>query len=163
AYELCARKVKPEEMEGVSLASWELALNGAEPVRADTLDRFHRRFAPHGFRREAFTPCYGLAEATLAVSGFRAGRQVGPLAVPSEALERGRVEPLAPDDPRARTLVGSGALPVGQRLAIVDPLTGRRSEGGRVGEIWVSSESVCGGYWERPQESEETFGATLEE
>ncbi|HZN95381.1 MAG TPA: AMP-binding protein, partial [Myxococcales bacterium] len=122
AYDLCARKVKPEEMEGVSLATWELALNGAEPVRADTLERFHQRFAPYGFRKEAFTPCYGLAEATLAVSGFKAKGQVATVAVQREALERGRVELAPRDDPRARLLVGSGALPVGQRMAIVDPL-----------------------------------------
>src|SRR5262249_50327784 len=68
AYDLCAREGKPEEMEGVSLHTWELALNGSEPVRADTLERFHQRFGPHGFRKEALRPRHGLAEATRAGS-----------------------------------------------------------------------------------------------
>jgi acyl transferase domain-containing protein/acyl-CoA synthetase (AMP-forming)/AMP-acid ligase II len=162
AYDLCARKVKPEEMEGISLASWELALNGSEPIRLDTLERFVQRFAPYGFRKEALRPCYGMAEATLAVSGVQLGGGLSTVAAQREALERGRVEVVAADDARARLLVSSGAIPGEQSLAIVDPLTGRRADPGRVGEIWVSSESVTRGYWGRPQESEETFGASLE-
>jgi acyl-CoA synthetase (AMP-forming)/AMP-acid ligase II len=65
AYDLCVRKISPEERETLDLRSWSLAFNGAEPIRADTLDRFTAAFAPAGFRREAFYPCYGLAEATL--------------------------------------------------------------------------------------------------
>ena len=69
AYELCARKITPEQRTGLDLSSWKLAYDGAEPVRADTLKRFAAAFAPCGFRPNFFYPCYGLAEATLMVSG----------------------------------------------------------------------------------------------
>jgi acyl-CoA synthetase (AMP-forming)/AMP-acid ligase II len=69
AYSLCVRKIPPAEREGLDLSSWKVAFNGAEPVRAAMLDAFAAAFAPQGFRREAFYPCYGLAEATLFVSG----------------------------------------------------------------------------------------------
>ena len=163
AYDLCARKVKPEEMEGISLHTWELALNGSEPVRGDTLERFHQRFAPHGFRKESLRPCYGLAEATLAVSGVQLAGALSTVNVQREALERGRVEPVSSEDSRARLLVASGAVPEDQQLVVVDPLTGKRIEPGRVGELWIRSESVASGYWGRPKETEETFGGTLEE
>src|SRR5690606_10577131 len=69
AYELCIEKITPEQRKGLDLSSWTVAFNGAEPVRHDTLERFAEMFAPCGFRREAFYPCYGLAEATLLVAG----------------------------------------------------------------------------------------------
>ena len=69
AYDLCLDRVAPEELKGLDLSSWDVAFTGAEPIRAETLDRFVATFAPYGFRREAFYPCYGLAEATLIASG----------------------------------------------------------------------------------------------
>ena len=69
AYELCTRRITPEQRETLDLSSWDVAYNGAEPVRADTMKRFAATFASCGFRPSAFHPCYGLAEATLLVSG----------------------------------------------------------------------------------------------
>src|SRR5918996_345808 len=107
AYELCVRKVGPEEREGLDLSSWEVAYNGAEPVRAETLERFAAAFAPYGFRREAFYPCYGLAEATLFVSGNERGAFPRVERVDAEALERNRAEPARPEAP-LRELVSCG-------------------------------------------------------
>jgi acyl-CoA synthetase (AMP-forming)/AMP-acid ligase II len=138
AYELCLERIGPEQCEGLDLRSWRVAFNGAEPVRADTLDRFARVFAPHGFRREAFYPCYGLAEATLwTAGGFLDGGAQG-----GAAVSCGRPSPDG-------------------RLAVVDPQSGRDLPDGEVGEIWLSGPSVALGYWERPQETQASFGARL--
>ncbi|MCU0490007.1 MAG: amino acid adenylation domain-containing protein [Chloroflexaceae bacterium] len=158
AYDLCVRKATTEQLARLDLSHWRVAFNGAEPIRAETLERFAATFAPCGFRREAFYPCYGLAEATLMVSG------VAPTAPPlvqafdAAALERGQAMP-SESVARARTLVGSGQ-PL-QHVAIVQPETQRRCAPGQVGEIWVSSPSIAGGYWNQPAESERSFGARL--
>ncbi len=137
AYDLCARSVGPEVRAGLDLSSWSVAFNGAEPVRAETLRRFAEAFAPCGFRRSAFVPCYGLAEATLLVTAARGA---------------------ADDSP-----VSCGALPPGGEVLVVDPEAGVPSAGEAVGEIWVSGPSVAAGYWNRPEETRETFGAVLQD
>ncbi|HEU4323402.1 MAG TPA: amino acid adenylation domain-containing protein [Roseiflexaceae bacterium] len=158
AYDLCSRKVTPEQLQQLDLSSWRVAFNGAEPIRAETLDRFVATFGPCGFRREAFYPCYGLAEATLLVTG------VSPEAAPlvgdfdAAALERSRAVPAA-GDPRARSLVGSGQPR--QTMAIVQPDTLTECAPGQIGEVWVSSGSIAQGYWNRPEESQRSFGARL--
>ncbi|HEY4588890.1 MAG TPA: fatty acyl-AMP ligase, partial [Thermoanaerobaculia bacterium] len=158
AYDLCSRKIRPEDRAGLDLSRWEVAFNGAEPVRAETLERFAAAFAPCGFRRSAFFPCYGLAEATLFVTG--AGREeppvVGRFRVPD--LERNR----AVADDAGRALVSSGRAtppPVGQEVAIVDPESRLPLADGEVGEIWVAGPSVAQGYWSRPEPTEATFRA----
>jgi amino acid adenylation domain-containing protein len=162
AYDLCVRKILPEQRIGLDLSRWAVAFNGAEPVRAETLDRFVEAFGPCGFRREAFLPCYGLAESTLLASGFRARRHPAVIELSASALGRNRVEPPAtPDD--ARIAVGSGAIPEGNDVAIIDPETGARCPDGQVGEICVHGPSVAGGYWNRPDASAATFGTVLPE
>ncbi|HVR99769.1 MAG TPA: AMP-binding protein, partial [Thermoanaerobaculia bacterium] len=130
AYALCAQKIKPVEVAGLDLGAWETAFNGAEPVRLDTLTRFADTFAPCGFRRTAFQPCYGLAEATLLVS---AGRWHG---MP----------------------VSCGRAVDGQRVRVVDPETSAPCPDGQVGEVRVSGPSVALGYWNRPAETAQVFG-----
>src|SRR5579863_858949 len=93
AYDLCARKITDQQAESLDLSSWEVAFTGAEPVRADTLDRFAARFAPCGFRRESFYPCYGLAEATLLVSGGLHSDAPPLFTVDVDSLEQNRVKP----------------------------------------------------------------------
>jgi natural product biosynthesis luciferase-like monooxygenase protein/amino acid adenylation domain-containing protein/FkbM family methyltransferase len=156
AYELCARKIPPEQREGLDLSSWRIAFNGAEPVRAGTLERFAAAFAPHGFRPEAFFPCYGLAEATLLVTG-EAGS--APDVRAFQGLDGERPVAVEESAERARRLVSCG--PPRQEVAIADPETGAERAAGEVGEIWVSGPSVAHGYWGRPEESEKTFHARL--
>ena len=136
AYDLCCRKITDEQKRGLDLSSWSVAFNGAEPVRAETLDRFAEAFAGCGFRREAFLPCYGLAEATLLVSGRRPA--TGPVILPVRAsgLAAGRAEPGGAEGPGSRRLVSSGS-PADGHVAIVSPDSLERCEEGRVGEIWV--------------------------
>ncbi|HEX2163967.1 MAG TPA: fatty acyl-AMP ligase, partial [Thermoanaerobaculia bacterium] len=157
AYELAARKVSDEEREGLDLSSWRVAFNGAEPVRPETLDRFARAFAGCGFRRSVLFPCYGLAEATLFVSGGAVGEGPAVGRFDAAALATHRARPAAD----GRPLAASGRPSAGQRVAIVDGEGGRELPAGEVGEIWVSGPSVAGGYWGRPEETERVFAARL--
>jgi amino acid adenylation domain-containing protein/non-ribosomal peptide synthase protein (TIGR01720 family) len=161
-YELCHRKVDPREIEGLDLTSWKVAFSGAEPVRHETLRRFAATFAPAGFRFEAFFPCYGLAEATLFVAGHRVGEPPVSLRVDAAALSHDRVEQ-GTDEPGSRWLVSCGWSRGGQRIAIVEPESGRMRGEDRVGEVWVAGESVAAGYWNRPEETGRSFGARLAE
>jgi acyl-CoA synthetase (AMP-forming)/AMP-acid ligase II len=140
AYDLCVRQTTAEQRRGLDLSSWRIAFNGAEPIRQDTLDRFRRAFAPHGFRSDAFHPVYGLAEATLLVSG----KQLN--AAPSDG---------------AVTLVGCGRPSCGTRVVIADPAHQTPLPPGEVGEVWVNGPSVAQGYWGRPEETDHTFRARL--
>ena len=162
AYELCVRKTTPEQRAALDLSSWSLAFNGAEPVRAETIDAFCEAFAVSGFRREAFYPCYGLAESTLMVTG---GMKFEPAVIRSfdaAAIETGAAAVL-PEGQPGRRMVGSGRELDGQDVLIVDPHSCEPLPPGRVGEIWVSGPSVAQGYWNRPEESQATFGAMLAE
>ncbi|HEY0739356.1 MAG TPA: amino acid adenylation domain-containing protein, partial [Herpetosiphonaceae bacterium] len=161
AYDLCVRKSTPEQRAALDLSSWTVAFTGAEPVRAETLDRFAATFAECGFRRAAFYPCYGLAEATLIVTGVEVAAPPAVRAFDREALTQHRVVATA----EGAALVGCGAplAAFDQQIAIVDPETARRRAPGEIGEIWVSGPSVAGGYWNRPEETAQTFGAYLAE
>ncbi len=164
AYDLCVRRVPEGEREGLDLASWRVAYNGAEPVRAETLERFAAAFGACGFRRESFYPCYGLAEATLFVAGGAPGGGYRVRSVDAAALERHRAVPPAEGAP-IRELVGCGGAWEGQRIAIVmpdvGPDTGSELPPGRIGEIWVSGPSVAQGYWRRPGQTAHDFRAVL--
>lgn len=159
AYDLCVQKISDEEMEGIDLSSWTLACNGAEPVRPDTMQRFAERFAPYGFRYETFYPCYGLAEATLIVSG--GDKAATPIIkhFDSHELADNRVVPAAAGE--GRSIVGCGVSVDRQEIAIVDPATNVRCAPDQIGEIWVRGPGVAKGYWNSPDASAETFGATL--
>jgi amino acid adenylation domain-containing protein len=160
AYELCVEKTTPQERALLDLSCWRVAFNGAEPIRAETLDRFAEAFSPGGFRREAFLPCYGLAEATLLVSGGPRSCLPVVLSVDREALGRGEVAELKRPG-EGRRLVGSGTVVADHRIVIVDPETGIKCPGDRVGEIWVSGPSVARGYWGRAVETEENLLAHI--
>src|SRR6202035_2039517 len=157
AYDLCARRIPATDRAGLDLSSWKVAYDGAEPVSAETLERFAAAFAPCGFDRAALYPCYGLAEATLFVAGGDAGAPPVVAALQAEALGRGgasRVEP--PDGPLGR-LVSCGRAWGGQRLQVVDAESALPLPPGRVGEIWVAGPSVALGYWEKPEETAAVF------
>ena len=161
AFDLCVRKITPEQRATLDLSRWQLAFNGAEPVRAETIDQFSKYFAPCGFRREAFYPCYGMAEATLIVSG---GFKSSPPTIKTfdgRALESNQVVDAVPDEEGARELVGCGGNLLDQRILVADPQTLSTSGPDEVGEIWVSGPSVAQGYWNRPDVTAQTFQAFL--
>ncbi|MBI3837083.1 MAG: aminotransferase class I/II-fold pyridoxal phosphate-dependent enzyme [Planctomycetia bacterium] len=163
AYDLCVRKITPEQRQTLDLSRWCLAFNGAEPVRAETLDQFAKMFEPCGFRPEAFYPCYGMAEATLIVSGgFKAALPVV-RTFDAEALENNQVLDALADEEGARELVGSGGNLLDQRIVIAHPENLTSLPADQVGEIWVSGPSVAQGYWNRPEETQRTFRAFLKD
>ncbi|RKH08041.1 non-ribosomal peptide synthetase, partial [Corallococcus sp. CA053C] len=159
AFDLCVRKTTPEERATLDLSRWRVAMNGAEPIRPETLENFAETFAPQGFRRETFMPGYGLAEATLVVSS--GVPRIPPVLYPVVAakMEQHQAVATSADAPGARVLVGSGKVVSGHEVAVVDPETRVRRAPGEVGELWVSGPSVAAGYWGKPELSEETFRA----
>lgn len=161
AFDLCVRKITPEQRKTLDLSSWRVAFNGAEPVRAETLDAFAEAFEPCGFRREAFYPCYGLAEATLIVSGGFVHRPPVVRAFDADGLTRGEVIDTEADEAGTRELVGCGENLPDQRIVIVDPKTLTPAAPGKIGEIWVHGPSVAQGYWNQPEATENTFRARL--
>jgi acyl-CoA synthetase (AMP-forming)/AMP-acid ligase II len=149
AYELCAKKISEEEKAGLDLSSWTMALNGAEPVFPETLDLFTAAFADCGFKRSAFYPAYGLAEATLVVSGAKDETQAGCCCVLADALAHHKIVFAEKDQPGARVLSASGMFGPGMDVANVDPESSRRCAEDEIGEIWVSGQSIALGYWKR--------------
>lgn len=160
AWELALKKLKPEDLPTLDLSCWKKCVNGAEPVRAETLERFARAFAPAGFSRAALHPCYGLAEATLFVSGTGSRPEAAELRLDASALERNEARPVADGfDGPARRLVGCGVPFLDGRVRIVDPETGAACADRRIGEIQVGGPHVADGYWNRSDETAETFFA----
>lgn len=135
AYDLCVRQISAEERDSLDLSSWSVAFNGAEPIHAGTLDRFCDVFGSCGFRREAFYPCYGLAEATLFVAGGERGASPVLKAVEKAAMEQGRMIESSRRDGDAYRLVGCGRTTSDQQVVIVDPETLSHRPHGQVGEI----------------------------
>ena len=159
-FDLCVARFRPEAMAGVDLSGWRVAFNGAEPVRAQTLQQFAKTFAPYGFDPSAFYPCYGMAEATLLISGGRRGGGSAIRLADRTAMNAGRVETPG-DDADVFAIVGCGGALAGEQIAIVDPETRTRFSCDRVGEIWVLGGNVAGGYWGNDDTSRATFAARI--
>lgn len=137
AFDLCVRRVTDDDASTLDLSTWRVAYNGSEPVRRATLEDFQRRFGVRGFRWDAFSPAYGLAESTLLVSSVPAG-----------------VPPVFHGD-----AVASGTVDMRSHVRIVEPASRVPVPHGTVGEIWVAGASVAPGYWKRPDDTAATFEA----
>ncbi|MEH2206146.1 MAG: amino acid adenylation domain-containing protein [Nostoc sp.] len=161
AYQLCTQKITPEQKETLDLSSWSVAFNGAEPIQYDTLERFAAAFADCGFRKEAFYPCYGMAETTLMVSGVQKATSPIIKTVQKSALESNRVVESSVNDEDVYRFVSCGRVIPQQEVAIANPETLGSCKPDEIGEIWVSGPSVGQGYWNRLQETAETFRAYL--
>jgi acyl transferase domain-containing protein/acyl-CoA synthetase (AMP-forming)/AMP-acid ligase II/acyl carrier protein len=161
AYDLCVKAISTEQRATLDLSCWRMAFNGAEPVRAETLERFATAFAPCGFRREAFVPAYGLAEACLFVSGSKNVSFARTVSLRQSALQEDHVSVTSPRDKEGVALVSCGRPAEGLKLHIVDPESRRICRSDRIGEIWVSGSSVALGYWNRSGETAHTFGGYL--
>ena len=163
AYDLCVRQISEEQLDELDLSCWNVAFNGAEPVHAETLDQFTEKFERCGFRYEAFYPCFGLAEATLIVTGGDLGKKPLIRAVDADALANGIALAAEDNAEKVRWLVSSGHGLIDQRTVIVDPETELECEEGHVGEIWVKGPSVAQGYWNAPEATEYTFRAKIKD
>ena len=161
AFDLCVRRLRADQVKDLDLSCWKVAFNAAEPVRADTIERFAATFSPYGFEPRAMCPLYGMAEATVLISG--GGRGAGPVVrtVSREGFQRHHVAaPAGHDD--AHRIVGCGRNIIGQRIAIVDPETRRRLAADHIGEVWAGGPHVCKGYWGNPATTRSTFQARIE-
>jgi acyl-CoA synthetase (AMP-forming)/AMP-acid ligase II len=143
-YELCLRAIGASQFAGLDLSSWRLAFSGAEPVRAATMRKFAERFGACGFDPAALYPCYGLAEATLFVSGRNAGSGISC-----------RAAPLLSETARAaltssrRELVSCGWSRQEGSIAILALDRAEPVGGGETGEICVAGDNVSPGFWSR--------------
>lgn len=162
AYQLCARKASSERTT-LDLSSWKVALCGSEPINASTMRLFAATFEPCGFGETALFPCYGLAEATLMVSGGPQGQRPIYHDYAYDDGESGNSGDEIAEDRSKKELVASGRIPEGVGVDIIDPVQRTRRVPGRVGEIWVSGGSVASGYWNKPEESAAVFGAVIAE
>ncbi|WP_121702742.1 fatty acyl-AMP ligase [Streptomyces sp. BBFR25] len=156
-YDYCCRKVTDEQIQDLDLSRWRYAVNGSEPVQAGTTTEFAKRFAAAGFRPEAASPCYGLAESTVFVSGAPP-REPLVTTVDGDALARREFRPV-PTAAGGRDLPSNGAAH-GFDVAVVDPETHRRLPAGRIGELWLRGPNVAQGYWDDPDTTDATFRAT---
>ncbi len=163
AYDLCVQKITPEQRATLDLSSWEVAFNGSEPIRAETLERFAATFAECGFRREAFYPCYGMAETTLIVSGVSKAALPVLQPVNSVALAQNQVVPASIEEASVKTLVGCGQPLQDLNIVVVNPETLTRCDNNQVGEIWVAGDSVTQGYWNQAEQTEYAFRACLKD
>nr|WP_286178085.1 aminotransferase class I/II-fold pyridoxal phosphate-dependent enzyme [Rhodopirellula sp. JC639] len=163
SYQLCVDKIAESEMEGLDLSTVAIAFNGAEPIRANTLEAFRQKFEPYGFRGSASLPCYGMAETTLIVTGGPSETRPVLQSFDRFELDKKHVVPREDDDPAARKLVGCGAVLPNETVLIVDPETRRVLADDQIGEIWVDSPSVGAGYYQRKEATERTFKAMTED
>jgi long chain fatty acid CoA FadD26 len=162
AYDYCAAAVTDAQKAELRLDGVAALINGSEPVRPGTADRFHAAFAGQGLAAEAHCPSYGLAEATVFVSAARPGEPIARFALDRDALAAGKALSARPDDPAAVLLAGCGT-PVDQRVRIVDTASRAVLADGEVGEIWVQGPNVGRGYWNNAAQTMRVFGATLSE
>jgi amino acid adenylation domain-containing protein len=163
AYELCVDKITPEKRSTLDLRCWRSAYNGAESVRKLTIERFTEAFKSCGFQASSFYPCYGLAEATLMVSGGLVKDEPVYTQVQADSLEKNQIVEVTHPGEKVIDLVGCGRSVSDTKIVIANPQSQTRCPSNEVGEIWVSSLSVAQGYWNRPDQTEKTYKAYLKD
>src|SRR5258708_1765578 len=160
AFDLCVRRFRADQVKDLDLSCWKVAFNAAEPVRADTIERFGATFSPYGFEPRAMCPLYGMAEATVLISG--GGRGAGPVirTVSREAVQRHQVAAPA-SHAAAHRVVGCGRTLIGQRIAILDPETRRLLAADHIGGVVVGGPHAGQGSWGNPATTRSTFQARI--
>jgi long chain fatty acid CoA FadD26 len=163
AFQMCLDAARAQGVpEGLDLSACRVALNGAEPVRWSTVRRFSEVFAEVGFPPSAPSPAYGLAEATLLVTGSAPGVVPHAVSVDADSAADGVAVPVPEGTPNSLRVVSCGTPVEGTSVRIVDPVTRKALPRKHIGEIWVRGPGVARGYRGRPDESARTFGATIE-
>ncbi len=168
AYQLCVDRIYETDTSSLDLSTLQLALCGAEPVSAATLDSFCDKFGRFGFRRNSFVPVYGLAETVVMATGYPPsfGPKILKFSEPQNKMP-GETPRLATDltdagNAKTKTVVSCGPVIDNHEIEIVDPETGTICTEGSVGEIWLQGPSVASGYWGRREETDAVFGAQLD-
>jgi acyl-CoA synthetase (AMP-forming)/AMP-acid ligase II len=160
AYDLCVNRISDEQKKLLNLKNWSLAFNGAETVRVDTMESFTNTFAECGFNKNVFSPCYGLAEASLIVSGI--SRFEGPTSINidfSKIKDNSKYHNT--EVTRETRIVNCGHIHSMQQVLTVDHKTYDICNEGIIGEIWVKGPNVAKGYWKNEQETYKTFENTI--
>ena len=163
AYDLLCQKITDEQRASLDLSCWEVAFSGAEPVRAETLAKFAELYQSCGFNREAFYPCYGMAEATLFITGIESKEDPNVAYLDSKALTEDKIVTVAADTPNAKTAVSCGRTWLGDEVVIVNPETKTERAADEVGEIWARGNGIAKGYWQREAQTKSTFQAELKD
>ncbi|HEY9770713.1 MAG TPA: fatty acyl-AMP ligase [Coleofasciculaceae cyanobacterium] len=161
AYDLLCQKITDKQRASLDLSHWSVAFTGAEPVRAETLEKFAELYEPCGFKKEAFYPCYGMAEATLFITGINASQYPTITYLDKQALTEDKVVTVAPEHPNSKAAVSCGHTWLGDEIIIVDPETKVQCESDRVGEIWAAGVGIGKGYYQQQEQTTATFQATL--
>lgn len=161
AYQLCVDKISSEERDKLSLSSWKVAANAAEPVRLETLNQFSDTFSSCQFASNALTPSYGLAEATVKVAISDVSSEPYTLEVDTNQLSDGVIKTDSITLNNTRHLVASGRVNRDTKSIIVDPSSSTKSPPQEIGEVWVAGPSVATGYWGLEKETQATFHAQL--
>ena len=161
AYELCARKITAEERSQLDLSCWQMAMNGAEPVRAATMTKFSEVFGECGFNHNAQCPAYGLAEGTLKVTAIARPDKPVSLILDPQALTEDRIVPWQGDPAEGISFVSCGTAVLETRTVIADPQTRAKLGPYEMGEVWIGGPSVARGYWRNPEATAEIFEARL--
>lgn len=159
AYDLLCQKVTDEQRATLDLSHWSVAFTGAEPVRAETLKNFARLYEPCGFKAEAFYPCYGMAEATLFITGIEADRNPNVIYLDKTALTEDKVVVVPSDHPNSKAVVSCGHTWLGDEIIIVNFDKTQCTDD--VGEIWAAGAGIGKGYWQKEEQTANTFQATL--
>lgn len=159
AFGACIKALEREPDIELNLSTWQVAFNGAEPIRIDTMSEFQAAFKRYGFSREAVYPCYGLAECTLQASGGVKGSGLITLTVDRQALRDGKI--LLTDAASCQALVSSGKALPGTNIKIVDPVTRIARPPLEIGEIWIAGPHVAGGYWNQETITADAFANRL--
>ncbi len=152
AYRLCSERVSEASLAGLDLSRWRVAYSGSEPIRQDSLATFADKFQACGFDPQSFFASYGLAEATLFVSGSRRGQGIAALELDAEAFAGNRAEP-----GKGSVLMSCGYPQTGHAVRIVEPQHLQVLGDNQIGEIWAGGPSIALGYWRNPEASARTF------
>ncbi|MFJ4396907.1 non-ribosomal peptide synthetase [Pseudomonas sp. NPDC089396] len=152
AYRLCSERVSEAALADLDLSRWRVAYSGSEPIRQDSLDTFAEKFAACGFQPSSFFASYGLAEATLFVSGSRRGQGIAALELDAEALAANHAQA-----GQGSVLMSCGYPQPGHAVRIVEPQHQQWLDDDQVGEVWAAGPSIALGYWRNPEATARTF------
>ncbi|MDO5977225.1 non-ribosomal peptide synthetase/type I polyketide synthase, partial [Flavivirga jejuensis] len=163
AYDLCVHQIKEEDFIGLDLSSWQVAYNGSEPIRPETIDSFVTNFSSVGFKKTYLAPCYGMAETTLVVSSCAFNSIPKTLLLDKEDFRLGKVKLSEKENTISNTMkfMGNGPVLEDLKIKIVNPDTYRVCEKNEIGEIWISGDSVTQGYWGREELTIDVFRAQI--